>query len=253
MKAAERAGKTVLVTGAARGVGQAIAERLTGDGYRVALCDIMPGAAAAAAAAMGNEAAGFEADVSDEASVEALFSQLARWGGGRLYGVVNNAGIAPAAPPPVEGTPLAEWSHVLAVNLTGPFLVCRAAIPLLRANGGGRVVNIASRAARTYSPTVGGAYAASKSGLLGFSRSLAGELGPESITVNVIAPARIATPMTRGAADTEARDQRTAAATPLGRVGQPEDIAGSVAFLLSSEAAFMTGAILDVTGGAFMP
>ncbi|HWX48460.1 MAG TPA: SDR family NAD(P)-dependent oxidoreductase [Roseomonas sp.] len=245
--------KAVLVTGAARGVGHAVAARLVRGGYRVALCDVAPGAAATAAAGLGAAAAGFEADVSDEASVATLFARLADWCGGRLYGVVNNAGIAPAAPPEVEAMPLEHWSRVLAVNLTGAFLVCRAAVPLLRANGAGRIVNIASRAARTHSPTVGGAYAASKAGLVGFSRSLAGEVGPAGITVNVIAPARIATPMTRGAADTEARDQRTIAATPLRRVGQPEDIAGSVAFLLSDDAAFMTGAILDVTGGSFMP
>jgi 3-oxoacyl-[acyl-carrier protein] reductase len=244
---------TALVTGAARGVGQAIAARLVRDGYRVALCDLVPGAAAAAAKSLGEAAQGFEADVSDEASVAALFAELSAWCGGRLYGVVNNAGIAPATPPGVEEMPLEHWARVLAVNLTGPFLICRAAIPLLRANGSGRIVNIASRAARTHSPTVGGAYAASKAGLVGFSRSLAGEVGPTGITVNVIAPARIATPMTRGTADTGIRDQRTIAATPLRRVGQPEDIAGSVAFLLSNDAAFMSGAILDVTGGSFMP
>jgi 3-oxoacyl-[acyl-carrier protein] reductase len=218
----------------------------------VALCDVVPGAAAASAEPLEG-AAGFEADISDQATVASLFAQLSDWCDGRLYGVVNNAGIAPATPPTVEAMPFEHWSRVLAVNLNGPFLVSRAAIPLLRANGGGRIVNIASRAARTHSATVGGAYAASKAGLVGFSRSLAGEVGPEGITVNVIAPARIATPMTRGAADAGERDERTAAATPMRRVGQPADIAGSVAFLLSADAGFMTGAILDVTGGSFMP
>lgn len=245
--------KTVLVTGSARGVGLAIATRLVQDGYRVALCDVAAGAAAQAATSLGDHAAGFDVDVSDEASVARLYATLAKWSDGRLYGVVNNAGIAPAEPPPVERMPFEHWQKVLAVNLNGPFLISRGAIPLLKAHGSGRIVNIASRAARTHSATVGGAYAASKAGLVGFARSLSGELGPDGITVNVIAPARIATPMTRGAADTEVRDQRTAAATPLRRVGQPEDIAGAVAFLLSADSAFMTGAILDVTGGSFMP
>lgn len=249
--------RVALITGGARGIGRAVAERLLGDGIAVVLCDVRDGAAEEAAAELGGppRAIGLTADVTDEAAVQRLFDAIAQRHD-RVDIVVNSAGIAPrrqGAESDVDRMTLAQWSQVLAVNLTGPFLICRAAIPLMKRRRFGRVVNIASRAARTYSPAIGAHYSAAKSGLIGFSRVLAGEAGPFGITVNCIAPARVATPMTQDTATAEEDNRRTIAATPVGRVGEPRDIAGAVAYLVSDDAAFVTGAILDVTGGAFMP
>ena len=252
---ADAGSRVALITGGVRGIGRAVAERLLGGGIAVVLCDVRDGAAQAAAEELGARAIGLTADVTDEAAVQRMFAAIEQRHG-RLDIVVNSAGIAPrrqGAESDVDRMTLAQWNQVLAVNLTGPFLICRAAIPLMKQRRFGRVVNIASRAARTYSPAIGAHYSAAKSGLIGFSRVLAGEAGPFGITVNCIAPARVATPMTQDTATAEEDNRRTIAATPVGRVGEPRDIAGAVAYLVSDDAAFVNGAILDVTGGAFMP
>jgi 3-oxoacyl-[acyl-carrier protein] reductase len=171
---------------------------------------------------------------------------------GRLDIVVNNAGIidlVDGKPAPVEHLPLDVWWRTLAVNLTGPFLVCRASIPLLKRSASGRIVNIASRAARMLAGTP--AYSASKSGLVALSRVLAGELGPHGITVNCVAPSRVSTPLTATISSPETI-ARKLAETPLRRLAEPADIAGAVAYLVSDDARFVTGAILDVNGGSFM-
>jgi NAD(P)-dependent dehydrogenase (short-subunit alcohol dehydrogenase family) len=148
--------------------------------------------------------------------------------------------------------PVELWQRTLAINLTGAFLMCRAAIPLMRKGRWGRIVNIASRAARMRTGIGNANYAASKAGLLGLSRVLAGEVGKDGITVNCIAPSRIVTDMTRAAANGEAAFAANVRDTALGRLCVPGDVAASVAFLCSDDAAFITGAILDVNGGSFM-
>ena len=249
--------RVALVTGGARGIGRAIAERLARDGIALVLGDVEQAALEQTVqdlAAAGASVRSLPLDISDEASVAADFDNIRR-AEGRLDILVNNAGIMPRVNgrnPRVEETPLDIWQRTLAVNLTGTFLMCRAAIPLLRQSGGGRIVNIASRAARM-STSGNSHYSASKAGIIGFSRVLAKELGPDNITVNCIAPSAVESPMHEGLASAAQHIERLVAETPLRRLATPEDVAGAVAYLCSVDASFMTGAIIDVNGGTFMP
>jgi NAD(P)-dependent dehydrogenase (short-subunit alcohol dehydrogenase family) len=240
--------RIALVTGAAGGLGRAIAGRLAALGHVVVMADIDgPGAERAAAALAGAHA--MTLDVADEADVARGYAELDRRFG-RLDILVNNAGIMGAGAP-LETMSLAGWERTLKVNLSGPFLMCRGAVPLMRRGGWGRIVNISSRAARTRSAVGDPAYPASKSALIGLSRVLANEAGVDGITVNCVAPATVETAMTQG------RDgdyfAHRAAETALGRIGTPEDVAAAVAFLCGEAAGFVTGAVLDVNGGSFMP
>lgn len=246
--------RLALVTGAARGIGLGVAERLAGDGLNVVLVDLIDEVhgAARGLAAKGLAVEACVADIAREDAVRALVDDvLARHG--RLDVLVNNAGISPkhgGRKALVQDTSLEEWQAVLAVNLTGPFLMCRAALPAMRRHGWGRIVNMSSQAGRTRSQIAGSHYAASKAGLIGFSRTLAAEVGADGITVNCIAPGRIETPM----AATAGVDVNRAYVSqiPVARIGHPGDIASAVSFLASEEAGFITGATLDVNGGHFM-
>ena len=245
--------KVALITGGAQGIGLAVAHRLAGEGYALVLCDIAQAALQQAEQALAARTTvlALQVDVTDEQSVAGALAQVEQRFG-RLDVLVNSAGIlglVDGKPPAVEATPLDVWERVLAVNLRGPFLLCRAAMPLMRKTGGGRIVNVASRAARVRSGDP--AYAASKGGLLTFSRYVAGEVAPYGITVNCIAPSRVETEMVRANSGPDVT-ARKIAETPLGRLGTVEDMAGAVAFLVSRDAGFITGAVLDVNGGSFM-
>lgn len=248
-------GKVAIVTGAARGIGLAIASRLASDGYKTVLLDRDPAVTQAAGALQqaGHAVRSLQIDISDEASVLALPQALSDWWP-LLAVLVNNAGISPkhdGKKREVIDMPLEEWRRVLDVNLTGTFLMTKACLPIMKENGWGRIVMITSQSARTRTPVPGAHYSATKSGMTGLARVLAGEVAAFGITVNCVAPGRIESEMTAAVGgDVNAR---LAATVPAGRMGRPEEVAATVAFLVSPDASYSTGAIIDVNGGSFMP
>lgn len=247
--------KVALVTGAARGIGLAITSRLASDGYRTVLLDRDPGVAQAASALQqsGHDVRSLEIDITDEAALLALPGALGDWWP-KVAILVNNAGISPKHEGKkrlVIDMPVEEWRRVLEVNMTGTFMMTKACLPPMMANGWGRIVMITSQAARTRTPVPGAHYQATKSGMTGLARALAGEVASYGITVNCVAPGRVESEMT--AAVDPAVNARLAELIPVGRMGKPEEVAGTVAFLVSTDASYSTGAVIDVNGGNFMP
>jgi 3-oxoacyl-[acyl-carrier protein] reductase len=246
-------GKVAVVTGAGRGIGRAFALALAAEGCRVAVADVdMAGAEATAneIASGGGTAAGLQVDVTQHDSVASLMlSVVDRWTGLDL--LVNDAGVFPRAT--VLDMDEAMWDRVIDVNLKGTFLCSQAAARMLIAQGrGGRIVNMVSRAAYTAYPR-GAHYAASKAGIVGFTRSLASELGSYRITVNAIAPGTVNTAMPRAAGVTDEQLFASGQAFPLGRIAEPEDMVPALLFLCGSGGEYMTGQVLHVNGGSFMP
>jgi 3-oxoacyl-[acyl-carrier protein] reductase len=251
-------GRVALVTGASRGIGRSIAERLAADGFTLFLnasnrevLDV----AASEMTARGAAVHTFAADVSDRDAVAAMLAH-AEQRFGRLDVVVNNAAVSlrvDGRPPPIESTPLEHWDRMLAINLTGPFLVCRAAVPLMKRNRWGRLIFIGSIGARMVTGNTSLPYASAKAGLMGLARLLAAELGKDGITVNTVVPGRIKTAMSDTYSNYKALDLEYAQRTPVKRIGGPTDVAAAVAYFASEEAGFVNGAILDVNGGMYLP
>ena len=241
-------GRVAIVTGAGQGIGRAIAERFATDGAAVVIADLNPATAAEVAAsieASGGRALAVRTDVTNPADTDRLAAEaLARFG--RIDALVNNAGIlrsTRAAEVSAE-----EWHLVVDANLTGAFLCARAAYPALRDSGHGRIVNIASMAGRATSTLGGVHYTTAKAGVLGLTRHLAREWARDGITVNAISPGIVDTPMLRGHTDA-ARRATVLATIPLGRLAEPAELASLVCFLASDEAAYITGANVDIHGG----
>jgi NAD(P)-dependent dehydrogenase (short-subunit alcohol dehydrogenase family) len=246
--------RVAVVTGAARGIGRAIAERLARDGCFVVVVDLEHDDAqqtATAISAAGGQATPIAFDVGDERAVADGYAGIeTRFG--RLDILVNNAGI-PGERKPLESMSLAGFERTLRVNLTGAFLMSRAAIPLMRRGQWGRIVNMTSMTARGQPGLNRAHYVATKTGIIGFSRVLADEVGRQGITVNCVAPSRIKTELTLAtAAGDKEFFARGAAATVVGRLGEPADVANAVSWLCSDAASFVTGAVLDVNGGTMM-
>lgn len=241
------ANRVALVTGAARGMGLAIAEALGRQGAKIGINDVSREGAEKAVAhlkQMGLEATAFPGDVSNAASVRDIFHRLS--GAMRLDILVNNAGVLR----PTRGQDIEEdeWDFVIDNNLKNTFLCCRAAIPPLRAAGGGSIVNISSSAGKSVSTLGGPHYTAAKAGVLGLTRHLAREVASDGIRVNAVCPGLIDTDMVR---TTVSRDAMAAYAKsfPMGRLGAPTEVADLVVFLASPLSSYITGASIDINGG----
>lgn len=245
-------GKVALVTGAARGIGAALAARLSQEGASVALCDRDGEAATALAerlAAGPGRALGVTLDVSDDTAVRAAVQRIA----GELGPVdvlVNNAGID-RVQPFVDSVP-ATWDQLIAVNFRGCVAMCHAIVPRMVERGYGRIVNISSDAGRVGSSGEV-VYSGTKAAVIGFSKALAREVAASGVTVNVVCPGPTDTALLdQVAAQSQKRYDALARAIPMRRIGAPGDIAPAVAFFASDDAAYITGQTLSVSGGLTM-
>jgi 2-hydroxycyclohexanecarboxyl-CoA dehydrogenase len=226
-------GRVAVVTGAGRGIGLRIAEVLAANGAIVAGLDLLPPEV--------DGILGIEADVSDEAAVNAAFGRIEEELGTPSV-LVLNAGILPLVPLVETSTEL--WERTLSINLTGGFLAIRRALPGMRLAGYGRIIGVGAAAGKSGGAR-SAAYAASKAGLMTLVKSVAAEYAREGITANIVAPALIDTALLGGAHELAGR-------VPVGRLGTTDEVAALVAFLASSEAGYITGEVVDINGGTLI-
>ena len=235
--------QTVLITGASRGIGAAVARALAAKGYCVAVHYNRSGAQALALAAELPEAIAVQADMADAQAVQRMVERVAAHYG-RIDVLVNNAGIALWKL--AMDTTVEEWDRIFDVNVRGAFAATRAALPYMVEQQGGSIINVSSMWGQV-GASCEVAYSASKAALIGFTRALAKEMGGAGIRVNCICPGVIATDMIASYDEDAIADRE--AETPLGRIGVPEDIAQTAVFLAGQESAFITGQVIGVNGG----
>jgi 3-oxoacyl-[acyl-carrier protein] reductase len=236
-----------LVTGAAQGLGEAIARALHARGDTVVLADLNVERAGAVAVSLGDRASAVELDVRDRTGWQATWAASSERLGG-IDVLVNNAGRTVSRP--LFEIEQAEWDDVLATNLRSVLFGCQLAGPHMRERGFGRIVNLSSLAGQQGGAVAGAHYAASKAGIVVLTKIVAAELAPHGVTCNAIAPAAIDGPIM--AAMPPERVEALARRIPVGRVGRPEEVASLVAWLASADAGYVTGATFDINGGLSM-
>lgn len=242
------AGRVAIVTGGGRGIGRTLVLRLAEEGVSTVTLDINRADLDALAADLppgGPPSSQLVCDVSDPEQVRTAVDETVREYG-RIDILVNNAGVAGGGP--IESLPIERWRACHSVNLDGTFLMCQAVVPVMKRQGSGRIINASSYAAIT--PSVfGTAYASSKAAVAHFTRALAGELGPWNITVNAYAPGMIPTDMNHFTERSPEQQERLLDLLTLRRWGSADDIANLVCFLASDQAGYITGTLIDVSGG----
>ena len=243
----ELSNKVALVTGGASGIGRATGAALVAEGARVVLLDLDGNSAEKAAKELGGDTTGFGLDVTRYSDVESAVAD-ARQRLGQIDCLVNAAGVLVGGS--FAGSSPDDWKREIDVNLSGVMNCCRAVLPIMAAQGRGRIVNIASDAAKVGEKQMA-AYAAGKGGIVAFSKSIAKEHGRDNINVNVVCPGTTKTPMTASLLTPEV-EAKWIRSYPLRRLGRPEDIADAITFLLSERASWITGQAISVNGGYSM-
>lgn len=248
------AGRVAVVTGGAGGIGRAVCGALLAEGARVAVVDLGETVVSDAVAAMGERAEGFTVDVRDPEAVEALMQEVHdRLGGPHL--LVTLAGGSLGTPRDLDEIEPDDVDLVVDVNVKGTFYCCQAAVPYMAEEGGGAIVTMSSIGGRQPSPVTGVPYATSKAAVVGLTKRLAREVGPLGIRVNAVAPGLFLTERLRAMYDAmpEAERREVLDAIPLSRFPEIREIVDPILFLSSAEASYITGVVLDVNGGRFMP